>query len=62
MGKPESVIAVIETSKGTIRVKLFADKVPITVGNFVNLVRRKYYDGLKFHRPGISFRTNFFQN
>lgn len=50
MGISESVIAVIETSKGTIRVKLFADKVPVTVGNFVNLARRSYYDGLKFHR------------
>ncbi len=50
MGKPEPIIAVIETTKGTIRVNLFAEEVPVTVGNFVNLARRKYYDGLKFHR------------
>jgi peptidyl-prolyl cis-trans isomerase B (cyclophilin B) len=42
--------AVIETSKGTINLKLFADQTPITVGNFVNLARRRYYNGLKFHR------------
>ena len=42
--------AVIETSKGTINLKLFADQTPITVGNFVNLARRGYYNGLKFHR------------
>ncbi|HPH55174.1 MAG TPA: peptidylprolyl isomerase [Smithella sp.] len=42
--------AVIETSKGTINLKLFADQTPVTVGNFVNLARRGYYDGLKFHR------------
>ncbi len=42
--------AVIETTKGTINLKLFADKAPVTVGNFVNLARRGYYDGLKFHR------------
>ena len=42
--------AVIETSKGTINLKLFADKTPVTVGNFINLARRGYYNGLKFHR------------
>ena len=42
--------AVIETSKGTIHVDLFADKTPLTVANFVNLVQRGYYDGLNFHR------------
>jgi peptidyl-prolyl cis-trans isomerase B (cyclophilin B) len=44
------LIAVIETEKGTIRLRLFADQTPITVGNFVNLVRRGYYNNLKFHR------------
>ena len=44
------LIAVIETDKGTIRLKLFADQTPITVGNFVNLARRGYYNNLKFHR------------
>ncbi|MBN1363768.1 MAG: peptidylprolyl isomerase [Syntrophaceae bacterium] len=47
--------AVIETSKGTINLKLFADKTPVTVGNFVNLARRGYYDGLKFHRVIANF-------
>ncbi len=42
--------AVMETSKGTINLKLFADKTPVTVGNFVNLAKRGYYNGLKFHR------------
>ncbi|MEN6374992.1 MAG: peptidylprolyl isomerase [Smithella sp.] len=42
--------AVIETDKGTIRLRLFADQTPITVGNFVNLARRGYYNNLKFHR------------
>ncbi len=42
--------AVIETSKGTINIKLFAGQTPVTVGNFVNLARRGYYDGLNFHR------------
>lgn len=42
--------AVIETDKGTIRLRLFADQTPLTVGNFVNLARRGYYNNLKFHR------------
>lgn len=42
--------AVIETSKGKINLKLFADQTPVTVGNFTNLARRGYYNGLKFHR------------
>lgn len=45
-----SLVAVIETSKGTIRVDLYPDKTPITVANFVNLAQRGYYDGLSFHR------------
>jgi peptidyl-prolyl cis-trans isomerase B (cyclophilin B) len=50
MAKKSKVSAIIKTEKGTIRVKLFADKAPITVANFVNLANRKFYDHLKFHR------------
>jgi peptidyl-prolyl cis-trans isomerase B (cyclophilin B) len=42
--------AVIETSKGTIRIDLYDDKTPLTVANFVNLAQRGFYDGLNFHR------------
>jgi len=47
--------ATFETSKGNIRTKLFPDLVPLTVVNFVNLVQRGYYDGLKFHRVIADF-------
>jgi peptidyl-prolyl cis-trans isomerase B (cyclophilin B) len=50
MNPDNDLIASIETGKGTIRFQLFADQVPITVGNFVNLANRGYYNGLKFHR------------
>ena len=36
--------------KGTIKVKLDADAAPITVTNFVRLVKDGFYDGLTFHR------------
>lgn len=42
--------AVFTTDRGQIRLKLFADIAPLTVANFVNLVQRGFYNGLKFHR------------
>jgi peptidyl-prolyl cis-trans isomerase B (cyclophilin B) len=42
--------ASLETSRGTIRLRLFPDQAPVTVANFANLVRRGFYDGLSFHR------------
>ncbi len=50
MSKAENLVAVIDTSKGTIRVTLHADQTPITVANFVNLAGRGFYRGLTFHR------------
>lgn len=46
----ENLKASIETSKGTIKLELYADQTPLTVANFVNLAKRGYYDGLSFHR------------
>lgn len=44
------LFASIETSKGVIRLQLFAEQTPMTVANFVNLAARGFYDNLKFHR------------
>ena len=46
----QEVSAVLKTSKGDIKLRLFADEAPVTVANFVNLAKRGYYDGLTFHR------------
>jgi len=61
----QNMMAVFETNKGTFKVKLFPDKAPKTVENFVGLaegtkewtdpktgskVKKPFYDGLKFHR------------
>ncbi len=43
-------VAVFNTNKGVIEIELFADQMPITVGNFVSLAEDGYYDGTKFHR------------
>ncbi len=47
--------AKIETSKGTIWVKLFPEEAPNTVANFAHLANEGFYNGLKFHRviPGF---------
>jgi peptidyl-prolyl cis-trans isomerase A (cyclophilin A) len=61
----KNMIAVFDTNQGTFKAKLFADKAPKTVENFVGLaegtkewtdpktgkkVKKPFYDGLKFHR------------
>lgn len=47
-------VAVIETSRGAVRVRLLGKDAPVTVGNFVELAARGFYDNLKFHacKPG----------
>ena len=50
-----SLVAVMETNKGTIRLDLYDQKTPMTVANFVNLARRGFYDGLSFHRVIADF-------
>ena len=45
-----SLVAEMDTSKGTIKLELFDEKAPITVANFANLVNKEFYDGLTFHR------------
>ena len=42
--------AVMDTSKGTINIDLFADRAPVSVNNFVFLARDGFYDGVVFHR------------
>jgi peptidyl-prolyl cis-trans isomerase B (cyclophilin B) len=48
-------VAVLHTNKGDIKVKLDGEGAPIHVGNFVELARKGFYNGLKFHRyePGF---------
>jgi len=43
-------VVVLKTSLGEIRIKLFQDKVPDTVNNFLGYVNDRFYDGTIFHR------------
>jgi len=54
-GFAQRLIAVIDTSKGEIRVELNARAAPTTVANFVNLAQRGFYNGLTFHRIERNF-------
>jgi cyclophilin family peptidyl-prolyl cis-trans isomerase len=51
--------ATCETSLGTFTVELFVDKMPVTAGNFVELARSGFYDGLHFHRVIDNFMIQF---
>jgi peptidyl-prolyl cis-trans isomerase B (cyclophilin B) len=49
------LIANILTARGNIKLQLFAEQVPVTVANFVNLAQKGFYDGLNFHRVLADF-------
>jgi peptidyl-prolyl cis-trans isomerase A (cyclophilin A) len=52
---PNETLALFDTTEGKFKIKLFADKAPKTVENFVSLTEgaktgKRFYDGLIFHR------------
>lgn len=48
-------IAVIETDKGTIKFEFYPEDAPNTVGAFIELAQKGFYDGTKFHRVVADF-------
>ncbi len=48
-------VVVMETSKGSVEIELWADRAPISVENFLRYVDNGLYDNLTFHRviPGF---------
>lgn len=47
--------ATFHTEKGDIVVRLFAEKTPVTVNNFVFLAKEGFFDGTIFHRVIANF-------
>ena len=52
---PNDTYAVFDTTEGQFKIKLYADKAPKTVENFIGLAEgsktgKPFYDGLVFHR------------
>jgi peptidyl-prolyl cis-trans isomerase B (cyclophilin B) len=55
-GKPSGdPVVLLQTTQGNIKIKVFKKQAPITANNFMDLVNRHFYDGLKFHRYVPSF-------
>ena len=51
--------ATLETSLGNVEVELFTDLMPKTAGNFIELAKSGFYDGLHFHRVIDGFMIQF---
>lgn len=52
MDKPgsEDPVVTMETTMGTVKIRLFPCEAPKTVENFTELAKKGFYDGLLFHR------------
>ena len=48
--KAGDLIAVMHTTMGDIKIRLFPDQVPKTVENFTTHAKNGYYNGVLFHR------------
>jgi peptidyl-prolyl cis-trans isomerase B (cyclophilin B) len=48
-------VVLLDTTKGPIKIRVFQKDAPITSNNFLDLVKRGFYNGLTFHRyePGF---------
>lgn len=51
--------AVFDTSLGVFKAEIFRTEMPITAGNFLELARSGFYDGLHFHRVIKGFMIQF---
>lgn len=52
-------IAHFETNVGSFSAEIFADQMPITAKNFLDLAKSGFYDGLHFHRVIKNFMIQF---
>ena len=48
-------IIVLETVKGTIEFETYPEEAPKTVGRVIELVKKNFYNGLRFHRAEPNF-------
>lgn len=48
--KAKRQVATFDTSMGTFKIELYNDLAPKTVKNFTDLIGKKFYDGIIFHR------------
>jgi peptidyl-prolyl cis-trans isomerase B (cyclophilin B) len=48
-------VVVLETVKGTIELETYPEDAPKTVANFLELVKKGFYNGQRFHRAEANF-------
>lgn len=48
-------IAIVKTTKGDMKIRLFQDIAPLAVENFITLAKEGYYDGYEFSRIEDNF-------
>jgi cyclophilin family peptidyl-prolyl cis-trans isomerase/HEAT repeat protein len=53
--KPVPSVALLQTERGLITIAFDHARAPVTVENFVSLVRAKFFDGIAFHRVVPNF-------
>jgi peptidyl-prolyl cis-trans isomerase B (cyclophilin B) len=51
----QDIRIILQTDRGNIEATLFASKTPMTCASFLNLAKRGYYNGIKFHRVIANF-------
>ena len=47
-------VVVLETVKGDIEIETYPEEAPKTVAHIVGLIKRNFYNGLRFHRAEFS--------
>jgi cyclophilin family peptidyl-prolyl cis-trans isomerase len=52
---PVSTQVYLETDRGLVQIELAVIDAPLTVENFIELARKKFFDGLAFHRVVANF-------
>jgi undecaprenyl-diphosphatase len=48
-------IVTMKTTAGTITIGLYGNDAPLTVKNFTQLIKKRYYQGIAFHRVAKNF-------
>ncbi len=46
----EDPVVALKFNKGVVKVRIYQKQAPITGGNFLDLVQRKFYTNIKVHR------------
>lgn len=51
----EDPVVALKFNKGVVKVRIYQKQAPITAGNFLDLVQRKFYTNIKVHRVVPNF-------